>query len=91
LSINKKLDDYTAQFATHQDLEILKDKSDAQHTISCNEAAAARKEIFDDLSSLTVIVHSMRKRNWIMNTLSAILGAVITLLVGYFISTIGLL
>lgn len=43
----------------------------------------------EDLSILKDEIRDIKAKRWIQNTLSAILGAVISLLIAYFIANIG--
>ena len=48
-----------------------------------------KTEFKEEIIEIRNQVGAISKRSWIQNTLSAILGAVLTLLVSYFISNIG--
>ena len=43
----------------------------------------------DDIAALRKEINDIKGRRWVQNTLSAILGAVLTLLVSFFISNVG--
>lgn len=77
-SLSKKLDDIASGFATKDDLIVAQKAADKEHEIIYERIADAEKDI--------LAIHS---RRWVQNTLSAILGAVIAILVAFFLQNIG--
>lgn len=65
-------------FATKQELAALQREAELEHSV-----------IRADIHDVDVKVDNINKKRWIQNTLSSILGAVTTLLVGFFIANIG--
>ena len=76
-ALETKLDGIASGFATHKDIEVAKGQAKLEH-----EAIYAKiNEVEDE-------VNFLRKRNWVQNTLSAILGAILAVFVTYFINDI---
>ncbi len=71
-SISKKLEQMSANFATHKDIEVAKEQARLEHEAVHAEIGTIR----DD-------VQSLKKKTWIQNTLSAILGAILAFLISY--------
>jgi hypothetical protein len=67
-----KLDGISSGFATHKDIEVAKEQAKAEHDA-----------IYEKINDVEKDVLAIKKRNWVQNTLSAILGSVLTLLIGY--------
>ena len=87
-ALEVKLDGIASGFATHKDIEAAKEQAKLEH-----EAIYAKiNEVEDDVISLRKEIKDeinfLRKRNWVQNTLSAILGAVLAVFITYFINDI---
>lgn len=67
--ISIKLELMAGNFATHKDIESAKNQAKMEH-----------EAIYAELEDVKVDVLSLKKKTWIQNTLSAILGAVLALL-----------
>lgn len=76
-ALELKLDGIASGFATHKDIEVAKEQAKLEH----DAIYAKIKEVEDDIKFL-------RKRNWVQNTLSAILGAILAVFITYFINDI---
>ena len=72
-----KLDSMTTGFATHKDIETVKEQGKLEHAAIYEKIADVERE-----------VQSIKKRVWVQNTLSAVLGAVLAILIAYFINGI---
>lgn len=72
-----KLDGIASGFATHKDIEVAKSQAKSEHDL-----------IYEKINDVEKDVASLRKRNWVQNTLSAILGAVLAILISYFFTNI---
>ena len=66
--------------------EIKEIRIDLKHM---SNSFVTKTEFKEEIIEIRNQVGAISKRSWIQNTLSAILGAVLTLLVSYFISNIG--
>lgn len=73
-TLMQKLDGIAAGFITQKELEAVKEQAYTEH-----EAINKR------ISAIEARIKSMKDRDWVRSTLSAILGVVLTVLVGYFI------
>ena len=87
-ALETKLDGIASGFATHKDIGVAKGQAKLEHEAiyeKINEVEddviSLRKEVKDE-------VNFLRKRNWVQNTLSAILGAILAVFVTYFINDI---
>ena len=76
-ALNAKLDAMSHNFATHKDIEVAKEQAELEH-----------KAIYDEISDVKEDISALKKRNWVQNTLSAILGSVLALLVTYVVNDI---
>lgn len=72
-----KLDKISGIFATYKDVEAVQSQSKLEH-----------EAIYEKISDVEQEVSALKKRNWVQNTLSAILGSVLTLLIGYAVLNI---
>lgn len=75
--LGDKLERVVGGFATHKDIEVAKEQARLEHDA-----------IYEKIRDVERDVLQLKKRNWVQNTLSAVLGAVLTLLVAYFINDI---
>lgn len=75
--LSNKIELLSNNFATHKDVEMAKNQAEAEH-----------KAIYTKISEIERDVSMLKKRTWIQNTLSAILGAVLTILLAYTINGI---
>lgn len=76
--LETKLDGIASGFATHKDIEVAKEQARLEHEAIYKKIGGVEKE-----------VHNLKKRNWVQNTLSAILGSILTFLVAFFITKAG--
>lgn len=72
-----KLDGIASGFATHKDIEVAKEQARLEH-----------KTIYDKIGDIETDILNLKRRTWINNTLSAILGVVLTFLTIYAITGI---
>lgn len=70
--LNDKLDVMSCTYATHKDVET------AQH-----QAKLEHEAIYTEIEDIKLEIDNMKKQKWVQNTLSAIFGAVLALLVSY--------
>ena len=70
--IGEKLEQMSMNYATHKDIEVAKQQAKLEHNA-----------IYSELEDVKSDIQSLKKKTWVQNTLSAILGAVIALLVAY--------
>ena len=70
--LTKKIDGVISGFATHKDIEIAKEQARLEHVA-----------IYEKIGDVEQDVLALKKRNWIQNTLSAILGSILTILLTY--------
>lgn len=75
--LNDKLDVMSCTFATHKDVEAAQLQAELEH-----------KAIYEDIEDIQGEVDAIKKQKWVQNTLSAIFGAVLALLVSYAFSNI---
>lgn len=75
--LTKKLDGVISGFATHKDIEVAKEQARLEHDA-----------IYEKIGDVEQDVIALKKRTWVQNTLSAILGAVLTILIAYLINDI---
>lgn len=71
-NLGEKLEMMSHNFATHKDIEVAKEQAKMEH-----------EAIYSEIEDIKEDVKSLKNKNWIHNTLSAILGAVLTLLIAY--------
>lgn len=74
-TISDKLESMGKNFATHKDIEVAKEQAEAEH-----------KAIYLEIQDVKDDVSALKKKSWVQNTMSAILGAVLTLLVAYAVN-----
>ena len=72
-----KLELMTHNFATHKDIETTKAQAELEH-----------KAIYEELQDVKKDVEKLQKKTWLQNTLSAIFGAVMALLVAHALNGI---
>lgn len=70
--LGDKLELMSHNFATHKDIEVAKEQAKMEH-----------EAIYSEIEDIKEDVKSLKNKNWIHNTLSAILGAVLALLIAY--------
>lgn len=70
--LTKKIDGVISGFATHKDIEIAKEQARLEHDA-----------IYEKIADVEQDVLALKKRSWIQNTLSAILGSILTILLTY--------
>lgn len=79
--LTKKIDGVISGFATHKDIEVAKEQAKLEHDA-----------IYEKIADVERDVLGIKSKNWIYNTLSAILsaifGSVLTFLVLYFLQDI---
>lgn len=75
--LSKKMDNLAMGFATHRDVENAKTQAKLEHDA-----------IYEKIGDVEADVLQLKKRNWVQKTLSAILGATLTILIGYIIMDI---
>lgn len=71
-TLGEKLENMSKNFATHRDIEVAKEQAKMEHDA-----------IYAELEDIKDDVQSLKKKTWIQNTLSAILGAVLAMLTAY--------
>ena len=74
--------------------ELKHDLKSSTDRLEANEVAKeqAQREhdaIYEKIADVETDVLALRSKTWVHNTLSAILGAIMTLLLAYFINTVG--
>lgn len=77
-ALNEKLDGLVHNFATKAEVALARKEAHKEH-----------EAIREEIAVVDAKVEVISKKRWVQNTLSAILGAVLTLLVGFFIANIG--
>ena len=77
-NLGKKFDDLRHEFATKAEIETLKRESGVEH-----------KSIRSIISAVDERIDKLDKKRWVQNTLSSILGAILTLLLAFFITNVG--
>lgn len=75
--LTKKIDGVISGFATHKDIEAAKQQAKMEHNA-----------IYEKIGDVETDVSSLKSRNWVHNTLSAILGSVLTFLLLYFLQDV---
>lgn len=75
--LSDKLEQMSSVFATHKDIETARDQAEME-----------RKAIYEELNDIKQDVEKLQKKTWIQNTLSAIFGAILAILVSYAINGI---
>lgn len=71
-NLSDKLEAMSHNFATHKDMEVAKEYARMEHDA-----------IYAELKDVKSEVQSSQKKTWVQNTMSAILGAVLALLISY--------
>lgn len=75
--LGEKLEAMSHNFATHKDIEIAKEQAKMEHDAIYVEIADVKRD-----------VRALQKKTWVQNTLSAILGAVLAILITYTVNSI---
>lgn len=75
--LTNKLDGVISGFATHKDIEAAKQQAKLEHDA-----------IYEKIGDVETDVNSLKSRNWVHNTLSAILGSILTFLLLYFLQDV---
>ena len=75
--LGEKLEAMSHNFATHKDIEAAQQQAEMEH-----------EAIHVEINSIKDDIKSLQKRTWIQNTLSAILGAILAMLVTYAVNGI---
>lgn len=82
-AVNTKLDTYTAVFLTKVEAEQIQHTATTEHKRIEDKIDATRTDLEDDVKTIRTEIKSMKTNRWVQNTLSAILGVILTLLVSY--------
>lgn len=80
----QKIDSITAGFATHKDIEVAKEQAKLEHDAIYEKISDVETQV----KGVKKEVKDIRTRNWIQNTLSAVLGSILTFLLLYFLNNI---
>jgi len=75
--LTSKIDGVISGFATNKDIEAAKQQAKLEHNA-----------IYEKIGDVETDVSYLKSRNWVHNTLSAILGSVFTFLLLYFLQDI---
>jgi len=75
--LTSKIDGVISGFATYKDIEAAKQQAKLEHNA-----------IYEKIGDVETDVSYLKSRNWVHNTLSAILGSVFTFLLLYFLQDI---
>lgn len=75
--LTKKIDGVISGFATHKDIEAAKQQAKLEHDA-----------IYEKIDDVEIDVNSLKSRNWVHNTLSAIFGSILTFLLLYFLQDV---
>lgn len=75
--LTKKMDGLAMGFATHRDIDGAKAQAKLEHDA-----------IYEKIADVEQDVLTLKRRNWVQNTLSAVLGVILTLLVTYVITDV---
>lgn len=70
--ISDKLEHMSGNFATHKDIAVAKQQAKLEHDA-----------IYAEIADVKEGVQSLKRKTWVQNTLSAIFGAVLALLIAY--------
>lgn len=70
--IGEQLEQMSMNYATHKDVGVAKQQAKMEH-----------EAIYSEIEDIKEDVKSLRKKTWIQNTLSAILGAILAMLTAY--------
>jgi hypothetical protein len=85
-----KLDTLASSFVTHKDLEDTKAQAKEEHAAITKKIDETKLELEQDIAQVSGEVKALNRKRWIQNTLSAILGAILTLLISYaFLDLLG--
>lgn len=76
-NLGEKLEAMSNNFATHKDIEMAKKQAKMEHDA-----------IYSEIEDLKSDIQLLKRKTWIQNTLSAILGAVLALLITYAVNGI---
>lgn len=71
-NLAEKLETMSHNFATHKDIDVAKQQARMEH-----------EAIYAELADVKDDIRSLKKKTWIQNTLSAILGAILAMLTAY--------
>lgn len=77
-ALNAKLDVIASNFVTKGEMVAAQTAADKEHEVIYGRIAENEKDIND-----------LNRKRWVQNTLSAILGAVLAILVAFFFQNIG--
>ncbi len=75
--ISEKLEIMAGNFATHKDIEVAKQQAKLEHEM-----------IYEEISDIKSDISNLKRKTWAQNTMSAVFGAVLALLVAYAFSGI---
>lgn len=81
-----KLDTMASNFVTHKDLEEAKAQAKEEHLVIEQKIDSTKNTLDQDINEVKLEVSALKRRNWVQNTLSAILGAVLAILTAYFLN-----
>lgn len=76
-NVTEQLNSMSKNFVTYKDIETAKEQSRLEH-----------EAIYEQIKVLKAEVKVMKRRTWVQNTLSAVLGVILTLLVSYVVNDI---
>lgn len=82
-AVNTKLDNYTAIFLTKTEANNIVETATREHQRIEEKIDGTRQDLEEDVKTIRTEIKSMKTNRWVQNTLSAILGVVLTLLVSY--------
>lgn len=87
-TFSDKLDSLTHNFVTHADVTALEKQASAEHAAIRIKIDNTREALESDIMDVKRDVNALRKQRWIQNTLSAILGAVLAILISFFLNNV---
>jgi len=76
-TLHSKLEAMSSQFATHADINSAKEQAKMEHDV-----------IYSEIEDVKNDIKLLKKKTWVQNTLSAILGAILTILIAYVFNDI---
>lgn len=87
-SLGEKLDSITHNFVTRSDMAALEKQATAEHAAIRVKMDTIRETLENDILDVKRDVGALQKQRWIQNTLSAVLGAILAILISYFFTNI---
>ena len=86
--VTTKIDNISKNFVSKRELEELEERASIEHRRIEQKIKDTRLDVDSRIDGVKQELEEIRKHKWVQNTLSAILGAALTILVANFLANL---